>query len=219
MTVAIMTQKFRYSEKEMKIALKRSLNLCVRGLAALWQYSHHNQNYNSQEAFFTHFHTGDENFFLDVFECIQKRGWITRPQEKALQKRMPKYAGQLADVANLPDDIRLPKLQLPKAEQQRSDMDTKFWYILDLPKFDNRGTYVKAAACGDGLWESARLSFPLKSSEIYKTIEITNTPMGEGTVDVYWIGLPRWLCEKLKIDTDYTLSKPDHGKKIEINKS
>lgn len=214
---AIMTEpKFRYTEKEMKIALKQSLNLCIRGLIAVWQYCpRYNPEYTLDigeklQGFTSKgFSPSEEIFMLKLVNQVVKDGNLNPPQQKALLKRMPRYARDLARIGNLPSERRLDKIDLPTAKEAVDVSSKLVWFYVKDHEPDRRGTHFKAEIAegandmfiqfkGTG---TAR-SFPTKSVKYLEMAMEDNTPMGETFVDVQVIGVPQWLCTKLKLDDE-----------------
>jgi len=207
--------KFRYTEKEMKIALKQSLGLCIRGLIAVWQYCpRYNPEYTSEvseklRGFKSRgFSSSEEIFMLELVKRVVADGNLNPPQQKALLKRMPRYARDLARIGNLDPAHRLDKIDLPTAKEAVEVSSKLVWFYIKDRELDRRGAHFKAEiATGANDMTQFRgtgtiRSFPTKSVKYEEMVFEDNTPMGETFIDVQVIGVPQWLCTKLGLDDE-----------------
>lgn len=210
-------QKFRYGEKEMKIALKQSTGLCLRGIIAVWQYCpRYNPAYTPDiqknlDGFETPgFSSAEESYMLELVMRITKHGGLPPPQEKSLLKRMPRYARWLARIGNLDPEYRLPKLELPTAEQSQGNVSVLQWFYIQEPQINANSIRARIvsspAECLNpkAVAVTPSIYYPTKSIRYIRDNIITNTPMGEGALTVHLLGVPQWLCNKLKLRSSWS---------------
>ncbi len=214
-------QKFRYTEKEMKIALKQSLNLCIRGLIAVWQYCpRYNPEYTPERmaklrGFKTPgFSESQERFMLELVNQLIGNRSLNPPQEKALLKRMPRYARWLARIGNLNPEHRLDKIDLPSSIESAEIAGKLVWFYIREPVFDRRKTSFKTRIvdgpenCEGTVFDAEiyglpALSYPAKTVKYLQMNVSYNSPMGETVLPVHVIGVPEWLSSKMKLPAEY----------------
>lgn len=201
-----MTRKLRYTEKVIKEGLKSSLDLCKKGLLAVWQYNPHaNKEYSSEqqaqmEGFVTEFRSSESPFLTSLAEQLLKKGFLTDNQLKAVKNRMPKYAPILTQLAN--KEFRLPPVTMPDSEAIREAGRKILWFETKAGKdgpFEQPDIF--AARSGNAVKARILISdtealcqwYPKKCIELREHNGIT------------YIGIPIWLCEKNKLSTDLAI--------------
>ena len=201
-----MARKLRYTEKVIKASLKDKLDLCKKGLLAMWQYNPSlNTEYTSElqekmGGFVTEFRTQEAPFLGSLANQLQEKGFLSENQLKAVKNRMPKYAPMLTELAN--KDFRLPALALPDSEAIKSAGRKLVWFATAAGK---DGPFEQPDVFPARSGNAVKARIPTSDSEALcqwypkKCIELQ---VRDG---VTYIGIPVWLCEKNQVPQELAI--------------
>lgn len=120
-----------YTKDQIKQLLLKSDKAVLRGLAVIYG----RQTRDEQDSEFTKHNNGigfsgfDANFLTSLAKQVEQRGYLTPKQMVYARKRMLRYAGQLAKVANekAPAEQPAPEQSAPEQRVNHQTMAPLSW--------------------------------------------------------------------------------------------
>jgi len=212
-------RQFRYSEDVIRQTLTgegaKSEELRTKGLLALWQYNPElNREYTSEQqkilgGFTTSYRTKEAGFMANLAAQLIDKGFLTDNQKTALTRRLPRYADQLTELANL-DGTKLVPLVPPNADEARSVGNEPLWFEA---QEGTDGPFTTPAVFFARSRSSVKVRFVLpittghSSHWIARKMITIRVPKDEDQLNPKkaFVKMPRWMATKYKLPEDQAL--------------
>jgi hypothetical protein len=212
-------RQFRYSEKVIRQSLTgdgaKSEELRIKGLLALWQYNPElNREYGPDKqkelnSFTTSYRAKEAGFMAALAaQCIDK-GFLTDSQKTALGRRLPRYADQLTELANL-DGTKLVPIVPPDATEARAVGNEPLWFEA---QEGTDGPFTTPAVFFARSRSSVKVRFILPITSGHSshwiarkmiTIRVPKDTDQQNPARAF-VKMPRWMANKYKLPEDQAL--------------